>query len=61
MKKSLEVLRNYLKDEEKKVAKKVLIVCGQEIIKERNDGGKLCSYRNFQLFQQTFGKENVYF
>ena len=60
MKKSLEVLRNYLKDEEKKVGKKVLIVCGQEIVKERNDGGKLCSYRNFQLFQQTFGKENVY-
>ena len=42
------------------MGKKVLIVCGQEIVKERNDGGKLCSYRNFQLFQQTFGKENVY-
>ena len=53
-------IEKYLKDEEKKVGKKVLIVCGQEIVKERNDGGKLCSYRNFQLFQHTFGKENVY-
>lgn len=40
--------------------KKVLIVCGQEIVKERNDGGKLCSYRNLELFQQVFGNENVW-
>lgn len=40
--------------------KKILIVCGQEIIKERNDGGKLCSYRNLELFQHVFGKENVW-
>lgn len=39
---------------------KILIICGQEIIKERNDGGKLCSYRNLELFQQVFGNENVF-
>ncbi len=39
---------------------RILIVCGQEIIQERNDGGKKCSYRNYELFQQVFGKENVY-
>lgn len=48
------MLLDSLKDE------KVLIVCGQEIIKERNDGGKLCSYRNLELFQSVFGKENVF-
>ena len=40
--------------------KKVLIICGQEIILEQNDGGKKCSYRNFELFQQVFGVDNVY-
>ena len=40
--------------------KKVLIVCGQEILHERNDGGKKCSYRNYELCQEVFGKKNVY-
>lgn len=40
--------------------KKILIVCGQEIIKERNDGGKLCSYRNWELFKQVYGEKNVW-
>lgn len=40
--------------------KKVLMVCGQEIIKERNDGGKKCSYRNYELYKNVFGEENVY-
>ena len=30
--------------------KKVLVVCGQEIIEIRNDGGKKCSYRNYELY-----------
>ena len=30
----------FLVDEEKTMKKKILIVCGQEIICERNDGGK---------------------
>mgnify|MGYP002509885019 CR=1 FL=1 len=42
------------------MAKKVLIVCGQEIICERNDGGKKCSFRNYDLFCKVFGNENVY-
>lgn len=41
--------------------KKILLVCGQEVIKERNDGGKLCSYRNWEVFQDAFGSENSYF
>lgn len=40
--------------------KKVLIVCGQEIISKRDDGGKKCCYRNFELFRQVFGRENVF-
>lgn len=40
--------------------KKMLIVCGQEIIDERNDGGKKCSFRNYELFCKVFGKKNVY-
>lgn len=40
--------------------KKILIVCGQEIICERNDGGKKCSFRNYELFCKVFGDENVY-
>lgn len=43
----------------KMTSKKVLIICGQEIILERNDGGKQCSYRNYRLLQQVFGEENV--
>ena len=39
---------------------KILIICSQEIIYERNDGGKKCSFRNYELFRQVFGKENVY-
>lgn len=42
------------------MSRKVLIVCGQEIICERNDGGKKCSYRNYELFCQVFGRENVF-
>lgn len=42
------------------MAKKLLIVCGQEIICERNDGGKKCSFRNYELFCKVFGNENVY-
>lgn len=42
------------------MAKKLLIVCGQEIICERNDGGKKCSFRNYELFRKVFGDENVY-
>ncbi|MDE5696996.1 MAG: hypothetical protein K2I96_06230, partial [Lachnospiraceae bacterium] len=42
------------------MAKKVLVVCGQEIIYERNDGGKKCSYRNYELFCKVFGSKNVY-
>lgn len=42
------------------MGKKVLIVCGQEIITERNDGGKKCSFRNYELFCNVFGSENVY-
>lgn len=38
----------------------MLIVCGQEIIDERNDGGKKCSFRNYELFCKVFGKKNVY-
>ena len=40
--------------------KKVLIICGQEIIYERNDGGKKGSYKNYELFQNVFGKQNVF-
>lgn len=40
--------------------KKILIVCGQEIILQRDDGGKKCCYRNFELFRQVYGEENVY-
>lgn len=40
--------------------KKVLIICGQEIILKRDDGGKKCCYRNFELFTQVFGQEKVF-
>ena len=49
------MLLDSLKDE------KVLIVCGQEIIKERNDGGKLCSYRNLELFSKCVWKRKCFF
>lgn len=39
---------------------KVLVICGQEIIEDRSDGGKQCSYKNYELLKQIFGKENVY-
>lgn len=39
--------------------KKVLIVCMQEIIEERDDGGKKGSYRIYELFKKVFGEENV--
>lgn len=42
------------------VTKKVLIISGQEFILERNDGGKIASYRNYQLLKSVFGEENVY-
>lgn len=42
------------------MAKRVLMICGQEIICERNDGGKKCSYRNYELFRKVFGNKNVY-
>ena len=32
---------------------KILIICSQEIIYERNDGGKKCSFRNYELFRQV--------
>lgn len=34
-------------------------MCSQEIINERNDGGKKCSYRNYELFCKVFGEKNV--
>lgn len=40
--------------------KKVLVICSQEIIEEQNDGGKKCSFRNYELFNSIFGNENVF-
>lgn len=42
------------------MGRKVLIVCGQEIIYENNDGGKKCSLRNYELFKEVFGEKNVF-
>ena len=41
---------------------KILIICSQEIIYERNDGGKKCSFRNYELFRliQTLLKEKKF-
>ncbi len=40
--------------------KKVLFVCGQEFILDQTDGGKKCSYRNFTMLQDVYGKKNAY-
>lgn len=40
--------------------RKVLIICGQEIIFGKKDGGKQGSLKNYKLLQQVFGKDNVY-
>lgn len=36
------------------------MICGQEIIEDRSDGGKQGSYKNYELLKQIFGQENVY-
>lgn len=40
--------------------KRILMICGQEIIKKQNDGGKKCSYRNYELYKSVFGEQNFY-
>ena len=42
-----------------KINKRILFVATQEILLEKNDGGKKCSYRNWRLFVDLLGANNV--
>lgn len=42
------------------MSKKILYVCGQEMILDRRDGGKKCSYRNYMMLREIYGDENVF-
>lgn len=40
--------------------KKILFVGGQDFLSNQNDGGKKCSYRNYEMLKKTYGNDNVY-
>lgn len=40
--------------------RKVLYICGQEMLLDRRDGGKKCSYRNYKMLCEVYGEENVF-
>ena len=40
--------------------KKILMVATCNFLTNRNDGGRQCSYRNYDILCQIFGVENVY-
>ncbi len=42
------------------IKNKVLMVSTQEIIEERNDGGKKASYRIYELIKKVFGNDNIF-
>lgn len=40
--------------------KKLLLVTGKEYILRQNDGGRKCTYRNYEILRQIYGEQNVY-
>ncbi len=40
--------------------KKILMIATCNFLTNRSDGGRQCSYRNYSVLCQIFGKENVY-
>lgn len=39
---------------------KLLFIAGHEFMEKQDNGGRQCSYRNYTVLQQIFGRENVY-
>lgn len=40
--------------------KKVLLVTGKEFITEQSDGGRKCTYRNYEMLREIYGRQNVF-
>lgn len=40
--------------------KKILLVTGKEFILAQGDGGRKCTYRNYEILKTVYGEENVF-
>lgn len=40
--------------------KKILLVTGKEYILKQSDGGRKCTYRNYEILREIYGEQNVY-
>lgn len=40
--------------------KKILLITGKEFILSQGDGGRKCTYRNYEILKEIYGEENVF-